>query len=657
MLMRRKRSARKKKMRKKALYQTASLISIAAFGIAQVIPTSNAAFSYSASLKDGQIEAAFVFPETIEGILLEINTQMEKIHASREQADIIYEKLAHAESSEQAISENKLDEVLMDAKSAQEAALNKINELNVYLAQAMLEVQEDESARNILTIIEEALKTATESADSMDVIIKEIEGMEKQATVMITTMVRAEAAAVEKEMIAELAKKALEGLTNSTTLASELLSKYGTEFDLTTYQTLKEELSISETDLEKALEDAETYMNELKAYVDGTKETSTPDVLEEAKMNYEKVQQALDTLKQTMENTRTTNSEVQARIEEEIQKQEEAAKQAQQELENQTEPAGGGGSENQAAPTEGEGTNPDTQPTQDPEAPTSGSGGGAPTQETPPTSGEVANPEIPPTDGEVTNPDTSPVDEELTNPDTPPGDDEEDKNPDTLPGDGEQTPDPTPTEGQETDQETQPGQDNESDQDSTDEDINQNQPARPEDENQDTHQDDASDDDSNNDNNQDDTVVEDQNHASQPAESGQIDNEETVSTEDNNGTDISPDDETESNTEPEEGNIENETSVAESNRTNNVTADNTETTSEQISASQSITRDTVASLHTINNEKSYYSISNQLINRRDEEDENEISPNTKEDLNEDVQSEILTISNSNKVKINFRTYM
>jgi len=93
MLMRRKRSARKKKMRKKALYQTASLISIAAFGIAQVIPTSNAAFSYSASLKDGQIEAAFVFPETIEGILLEINTQMEKIHASREQADIIYEKL------------------------------------------------------------------------------------------------------------------------------------------------------------------------------------------------------------------------------------------------------------------------------------------------------------------------------------------------------------------------------------------------------------------------------------------------------------------------------------------------------------------------------------------------------------------------------------
>ncbi|MEC1695636.1 hypothetical protein [Schinkia azotoformans] len=596
--MRRKRSARKKKMRKKALYQTASLISIAAFGIAQVTPSSHAVFSHSVTIEDRGITTSFVFPETIEGLVNEIKVEVEKVATARELADSVYGKLEQAESSEQANSENNLGEIFETAKASEKTAIDKMNQLNIYLVQGKMEVIDDESAINILNVIEEGTQAATELLDSIVIMVKEIEEMKNQVNVMITAMAQAEAAALEKEMIAEIAQKALEGLMNANTGAADLLTKLGPDFDLNAFQAFTKELVKSQADLQKALEDAENYVNELKAYIDGTKEVASPEVLKEAKANYEKVQQAIDSLKETMENTKTTNTEVQAKIEQEKQrqeeeaqkieqeriKQEEEAKKTQQELESQSAPAAGGGS-----------SNPETPPAEqvpNPEVPTTGEGGGgAPNPDQPPVAGEEQNPSTPPEDGEQPNPDQPPVAGEEP-PVTPPSNEE--------------------------------GQDQN---DQSDGGI-ENQPARPNDEDsQSGNEDDINPDPSANDN--------EQPEAEQPPNSNQ--NNPT----DKDGQDVSSNDTEETK----------ETATAEATPN----GDETQSTDQSTSDSESIERDTVASLNAIKVEQDFYSFESLILNRRDEE--NDFFDGTAEIFSHDVQKDIITMDNNHKVKINIRTYL
>ncbi|MEC1772988.1 hypothetical protein [Schinkia azotoformans] len=596
--MRRKRSARKKKMRKKALYQTASLISIAAFGIAQVTPSSHAVFSHSVTIEDRGITTSFVFPETIEGLVNEIKVEVEKVATARELADSVYGKLEQAESSEQANSENNLGEIFETAKASEKTAIDKMNQLNIYLVQGKMEVIDDESAINILNVIEEGTQAATELLDSIVIMVKEIEEMKNQVNVMITAMAQAEAAALEKEMIAEIAQKALEGLMNANTGAADLLTKLGPDFDLNAFQAFTKELVKSQADLQKALEDAENYVNELKAYIDGTKEVASPEVLKEAKANYEKVQQAIDSLKETMENTKTTNTEVQAKIEQEKQrqeeeaqkieqeriKQEEEAKKTQQELESQSAPAAGGGS-----------SNPETPPAEqvpNPEVPTTGEGGGgAPNPDQPPVAGEEQNPSTPPEDGEQQNPDQPPVAGEEP-PVTPPSNEE--------------------------------GQDQN---DQSDGGI-ENQPARPNDEDsQSGNEDDINPDPSANDN--------EQPEAEQPPNSNQ--NNPT----DKDGQDVSSNDTEETK----------ETATAEATPN----GDETQSTDQSTSDSESIERDTVASLNAIKVEQDFYSFESLILNRRDEE--NDLFDGTAEIFSHDVQKDIITMDNNHKVKINIRTYL
>lgn len=598
MLMRRKRSARKKKMRKKALYQTASLISIAAFGIAQVTPSSHAVFSHSVTIEDRGITTSFVFPETIEGLVNEIKVEVEKVATARELADSVYGKLEQAESSEQANSENNLGEIFETAKASEKTAIDKMNQLNIYLVQGKMEVIDDESAINILNVIEEGTQAATELLDSIVIMVKEIEEMKNQVNVMITAMAQAEAAALEKEMIAEIAQKALEGLMNANTGAADLLTKLGPDFDLNAFQAFTKELVKSQADLQKALEDAENYVNELKAYIDGTKEVASPEVLKEAKANYEKVQQAIDSLKETMENTKTTNTEVQAKIEQEKQrqeeeaqkieqeriKQEEEAKKTQQELESQSAPAAGGGS-----------SNPETPPAEqvpNPEVPTTGEGGGgAPNPDQPPVADEEQNPSTPPEDGEQQNPDQPPVAGEEP-PVTPPSNEE--------------------------------GQDQN---DQSDGGI-ENQPARPNDEDsQSGNEDDINPDPSANDN--------EQPEAEQPPNSNQ--NNPT----DKDGQDVSSNDTEETK----------ETATAEATPN----GDETQSTDQSTSDSESIERDTVASLNAIKVEQDFYSFESLILNRRDEE--NDLFDGTAEIFSHDVQKDIITMDNNHKVKINIRTYL
>ncbi|KEF37744.1 hypothetical protein M670_03047 [Schinkia azotoformans MEV2011] len=596
--MRRKRSARKKKMRKKALYQTASLISIAAFGIAQVTPSSHAVFSHSVTIEDRGITTSFVFPETIEGLVNEIKVEVEKVATARELADSVYGKLEQAESSEQANSENNLGEIFETAKASEKTAIDKMNQLNIYLVQGKMEVIDDESAINILNVIEEGTQAATELLDSIVIMVKEIEEMKNQVNVMITAMAQAEAAALEKEMIAEIAQKALEGLMNANTGAADLLTKLGPDFDLNAFQAFTKELVKSQADLQKALEDAENYVNELKAYIDGTKEVASPEVLKEAKANYEKVQQAIDSLKETMENTKTTNTEVQAKIEQEKQrqeeeaqkieqeriKQEEEAKKTQQELESQSAPAAGGGS-----------SNPETPPAEqvpNPEVPTTGEGGGgAPNPDQPPVADEEQNPSTPPEDGEQQNPDQPPVAGEEP-PVTPPSNEE--------------------------------GQDQN---DQSDGGI-ENQPARPNDEDsQSGNEDDINPDPSANDN--------EQPEAEQPPNSNQ--NNPT----DKDGQDVSSNDTEETK----------ETATAEATPN----GDETQSTDQSTSDSESIERDTVASLNAIKVEQDFYSFESLILNRRDEE--NDLFDGTAEIFSHDVQKDIITMDNNHKVKINIRTYL
>lgn len=598
MLMRRKRSARKKKMRKKALYQTASLISIAAFGIAQVTPSSHAVFSHSVTIEDRGITTSFVFPETIEGLVNEIKVEVEKVATARELADSVYGKLEQAESSEQANSENNLGEIFETAKASEKTAIDKMNQLNIYLVQGKMEVIDDESAINILNVIEEGTQAATELLDSIVIMVKEIEEMKNQVNVMITAMAQAEAAALEKEMIAEIAQKALEGLMNANTGAADLLTKLGPDFDLNAFQAFTKELVKSQADLQKALEDAENYVNELKAYIDGTKEVASPEVLKEAKANYEKVQQAIDSLKETMENTKTTNTEVQAKIEQEKQrqeeeaqkieqeriKQEEEAKKTQQELESQSAPVAGGGS-----------SNPETPPAEqvpNPEVPTTGEGGGgAPNPDQPPVADEEQNPSTPPEDGEQQNPDQPPVAGEEP-PVTPPSNEE--------------------------------GQDQN---DQSDGGI-ENQPARPNDEDsQSGNEDDINPDPSANDN--------EQPEAEQPPNSNQ--NNPT----DKDGQDVSSNDTEETK----------ETATAEATPN----GDETQSTDQSTSDSESIERDTVASLNAIKVEQDFYSFESLILNRRDEE--NDLFDGTAEIFSHDVQKDIITMDNNHKVKINIRTYL
>ncbi|EKN68981.1 hypothetical protein P9E76_13935 [Schinkia azotoformans] len=616
--MRRKRSARKKKMRKKSLYQTASLISIAAFGIAQVTPSSHAVFSHSVTIEDRGITTSFVFPETIEGLVNEIKVEVEKVATARELADSVYGKLEQAESSEQANSENNLGEIFETAKASEKTAIDKMNQLNIYLVQGKMEVIDDESAINILNVIEEGTQAATELLDSIVIMVKEIEEMKNQVNVMITAMAQAEAAALEKEMIAEIAQKALEGLMNANTDAAGLLTKLGPDFDLNAFQAFTKELVKSQADLQKALEDAENYVNELKAYIDGTKEVASPEVLEEAKANYEKVQQAIDSLKETMENTKTTNTEVQAKIEQEKQrqeeeaqkieqeriKQEEEAKKAQQELESQSAPAAGGGS-----------SNPETPPAEqvpNPEVPTTGEdGGGAPNPDQPPVGGEEQNPSTPPEDGEQPNPDQPPVEEVQPNPDQPPVAGEE---PPVTP--------PSNEEGQDQNDQSDGGI--------------ENQPARPNDEDsQSGNEDDINPDPSANDN--------EHPEAEQPPNSNQ--NNPT----DKDGQDVSSND-TEETKETETISSE-ETTTAEATPN----GDETQSTGQSTSGSESIERDTVASLNAIKMEQDFYSFESLILNRRDEE--NDLFDGTAEIFSHDVQKDIITMDNNHKVKINIRTYL
>lgn len=678
--MRRKRSARKKKMRKKALYQAASLLSIAAFGIAQVTPSSQAVFSHSVTIKDGEITSSFVFPETIEGLVNEIKVEMEKVESLREQAGSIYGKIEQAESSEQAISDNQLDMILESAKVSQEIANAKMNQLNIYLAQAKQEVIDDESAMDILIVIEDGIKTATELMDSMDIVINEIEGMANQANVMIAVMVQVETAALEKEMIAEIAQKALEGLTGANTLASDILAKYGDDFDLSAFQALTEELAKTETDLQKALEDAENYMNELKAYVDGTKEVASPDVLEEAKANYEKVQLAIDSLKETMENTKSTKTEVQAKIEQEIKrqeeeaqrieqeriKQEEEAKKAQQELENQNAPAVGGGAANPQSPVEENQPNPETPPVGEvtnPEIPSPG-GGEAPNTGQPPVEGELPNPENPPVGEEQPNPDEPPVEGEQPNPSQPPVGGEE-QIPGTSPEEGEQpNPDQPPVEEEQqkpdqppTDEEppeTPPSEREEQDQNDQSDGGIENQPARPDDEESQTgNEDDINPDQSSNDDDQPETEQPSNANQNNPTQTdgtkeAETNTEETINSEETTTAEAAPTEEETQST---------DASTTSENSENNSSENGTDSSGLSTSASESIERDTVASLNAVNIEQDFYSFDSLILNRRDEDNEFDLLDVTTEIVNQDVQKDIITMDNNHKVKINIRTYL
>lgn len=672
--MRRKRSARKKKMRKKALYQTASLISIAAFGIAQVTPTSHAVFSHSVTIKDGEITSSFVFPETIDGLVNEIKTEMDKVQSLREQAGMVYGKLEQAESSEQAKSDNRLDEILETAKTSQEVANTKLNQLNIYLAQAKLEVIDDESAMNILKVIEDGTKNATELTDSMTIVIKEMEGMANQANDMIAAMIQAEAAALEKDMIAEIAKKALEGLTDANTNAADILAKYGPDFDINGFQTLTEEFAKSETDLQKALEDAKNYMNELKAYVDGTKEVASPDVLEEAKANYEKVQQAIDSLKETMDNTKQTNTEVQAKIEQEKQrqeeeaqrveqerlKQEEEAKNAQQSSENQSTPGADGGPANSQTPVEEENPPPDV--------PVSGGGGGGTsTPDKPPAEGDQPNPEQPPGGGENQVPDQPPVgenqpntnqppiEEDQSTPDKPPVTDEN-QNPETPPMNGEEpNKEIPPVNGENPDKNVPPATGEETGQNdqSENEEIPKQQPARPnDDDSQSNNQDDGgnpdhqSGDDGKNADQQSPVVNEDTTNQDNNGET--VGNLTEATNEDDTGTELTnPDEQTAVEGTTIEGNSSNNkesTQATETTTTENGSSENnsseTQSTDESTSESESIDRDTLVAFNTT---------------RR--EDEVDLFTLTPEFYNHDVQSDFVTTDNNHQVKINIRTYL
>ncbi|WP_458413559.1 hypothetical protein ACNQFZ_01275 [Schinkia sp. CFF1] len=675
--MRRKRSARKKKMRKKALYQTASLISIAAFGIAQVTPTSHAVFSHSVTIKDGEITSSFVFPETIDGLVNEIKTEMDKVQSLREQAGMVYGKLEQAESSEQAISDNRLDEILETAKTSQEVANTKLNQLNIYLAQAKLEVIDDESAMNILKVIEDGTKNATELTDSMTIVIKEMEGMANQANDMIAAMIQAEAAALEKDMIAEIAKKALEGLTDANTNAADILAKYGPDFDINAFQTLTEEFAKSETDLQKALEDAENYMNELKAYVDGTKEVASPDVLEEAKANYEKVQQAIDSLKETMDNTKQTNTEVQAKIEQEKQrqeeeaqrveqerlKQEEEAKNAQQSSENQSTPGADGGPANSQTPVEEENPTQNTPPASEnptPDVPVSGGGGGGTsTPDKPPAEGDQPNPEQPPGGGENQVPDQPPVGEDQPNTNQPPvgedqpntnqppvGEDQPNTNQPPIEED-QSTPDKPPVTDENQNPETPPMNGEEPSKE-----IPQ-QPARPnDDDSQSNNQDDGgnpdhpSGDDGKNADQQSPVVNEDTTNQENNGET--VGNLTEATNEDDTDTELTNSDEQTAvegtAIEGNSSNNEESTQATETTTTENGSSENnsseTQSTDESTSESESIDRGTLVAFNTT---------------RR--EDEVDLFTLTPEFYNHDIQSDFVTTDNNHQVKINIRTYL
>lgn len=675
-------------MRKKAFYQTASLISIAAFGIAQVTPSSQAVFSHSVMVKDGEISSSFVFPETIEGLVTEIKVEMERVLTLREQAGIVYGKLEQAESSEQAITENHLAEILETAKASQEIANAKMNQLNTYYAQALLEVKDDESALDIYKVIEKNTLTATDLMDSMVKALKEIEEMANRTKVMIVAMIEAEAAALEKEMIAEIAKKALEGLASSNQSAEDILAKYGPDFDLDSFQGLTEELTKTETDLQKALEDAESYLNELKAYVDGTKEVASSDVLEEAKANYEKVQKEIESLKETMENTKTTNTEVQTKIEQEKQrqieeaqrieqerlKQEEEAKRAQQELENQSSPTAGDGTANPQPPVDGEKPNPENPPTEEkpnPDNPIPG-GGGAQTPDAPPVEGNQPNPEDPPVEGEQPTPETPPVGEEQPDPNKPPITGEE-PNPESPPTNGEDPKNETPPVNGENPGENAPPVDREEpgQNDQTDGDDIPNQPGRP------------NDDDSNS-NNQDDNGSPDN-----PADDdGKTADEQTPAIKDENpnqepaqdNSNTVPEATKEDNTDGEQTNTDEQTDAEEvqneevpsnhdesdqameatvsrnENSENNSSKNDTELIGQLTSASETIDRNIVASLNTTRMDPEFSSFESPVLNRREDDEQDDLFSGTPEIISPDVQRDIITMDNNHKVKINIRTY-
>lgn len=663
--MRRKRSARKRKMRKKALYQAASLISIAAFGIAQVTPSSQAVFSYSATIKDGEIVSAFVFPETIEELVSEIEEKLEEVEVLKEQAVSVYGILEQAENSAQATSDNHLHEILETAIASQEMADNKVMQLDIYLAQARLEVQEDESAMSLLKVIEDGMQTATELMDSMANIINEIEEMTNQANVMIAAMAQAEAAALEKEMIAEIAKKALEGLTDANTVAADILAKFGSDFDLNVFQSYMEELAKSEADLQKALVDAENYMNELKAYVDGTKEVASPDVLEEAKANYDKVQQAIDSLKETMETTKTTNTEVQVKIEQEKQRQEEEAKRIEQErllqeeeakkaqeLENQSSPAAGGGAANPQTPVEGEQPKPEIPPTEEnptPEVPVpGGGGGGTPNTGQPPVQGELPNPENPPVGEEQPKPGEPPMAGEQPNPNQPPVEGEQPK------------PDQPPVEGEEQNPGNPPAQGEQPKPDQPDQDIPK-QPARPDDEDSKSEKEDGS-------------------NPENPSDGdGKTESEQSPNDNDGNSTEGTKEDELKTETETnkfedttvteesrneeataptnDEAPQSSESTTANQDSENNSNDNEAQSTDNPSSGNESIERDSVASFNIARKEKEFYSIDSLILNRRDEDDDYALFAVTPEIMTKDIQKETITIDNDHKVKINMRPYL
>jgi hypothetical protein len=413
--MRKKRSSVYKKSKRKTLYQAASLVSIAAFGFAQVIPASQAAFSSTATIKDGQITAAVVFPETIQEILDHIKTERKKIE---EQKDFVDEKLAAtsgASSSGKAREyANEIDDVADEAAPILEAAYKKVDELENYLALAEVEAKKDESGEKVVELVEEGITTATEITDLMEEILEEIEDAANEADKIVDELVIAEKAAIEQQLIAQLSEEAMKSLTESNTLATDLLSKYGEEFDLDSFEKLTEDFSKSKAELQKALEEAEKYANELKAYVEGEKKTYSEEVLTDAKQNFEKVQSEIKSLKETIEKTKTTNTEALTKIEQEKQKQtEEAAAKLEEERRLAEE----------AARLEEE-KKKQVEKNQQEQDGQSGAPTKQPEQERPPVEEKQPDGEFPPVEGEGTGEGTPPAEGENPNEEVPPTEEE-----------------------------------------------------------------------------------------------------------------------------------------------------------------------------------------------------------------------------------------
>ncbi|WP_428909044.1 hypothetical protein [Niallia sp. Krafla_26] len=312
--MRKKRASTHRKPKNKtnkSLIQAASLASIAAFGMAQVLPSSHAAFTNTETVIDGDISLSFVFPETIQELIKGIEEENQSIFKSKNLAVELLNSMMGAESSEIARGYAvEIDKLLENAIGVQKAISEQVNGLHThYYEKALKEAKNNQSTQQVLEMIEkEGLKPAEKITAELENSIKEIKGIQEQANKKVSNLEDN-----EKLLITELTKKALESMNNSNNQAFQRVDKYKGDLNIIELQTLARELSSSQNDLQASIATAQQSIKDLENFINHPGKY-TVVVIEEAKQNLEKIKSNLKTLEDNKAKIQITQVAVQAGI-------------------------------------------------------------------------------------------------------------------------------------------------------------------------------------------------------------------------------------------------------------------------------------------------------------------------------------------------------